>query len=110
MVGFHKVGKCRNVVGSRALFIYIFSLNFLCEEFMNYVIWTYVLRAIALVMILLGLFPSFLYRWLPGLESQNVTSALFVAGAVLFIVAAVSYAVLRKKELAEREQEYDDKP
>lgn len=72
---------------------------------MNYVTWTYLLRAVGILLLLPSLFYDQFLAWFPGLEDRRVTMALFVAGVTVFTVAAVAHFVLRRMELRRLDKE-----
>jgi hypothetical protein len=72
---------------------------------MNYATWTYLLRAVGILLLLPSLFYDQFLAWFPGLEDRRVTMVLFVAGVTVFIVAAVAHFVLRRMELRRLDKE-----
>ncbi len=66
------------------------------------VIVTYVLRALGFVLVLLSLFGhSLILNVFPGLEGQSI-NPLFYSGIVVYLIGAVMYFFINKKEKAER--------
>lgn len=69
---------------------------------MNYMTWTYSIRALGILLLLPSLFYDQFLRWFPGLEDRRITMALFVLGVSLFMGAAVVHFILRQNELRDR--------
>ena len=66
------------------------------------VIVTYVLRALGFVLVLLSLFGhSLILNVFPGLEGTSI-NPIFYSGIVVYLVGAVIYFFVNKKEKAER--------
>jgi len=66
------------------------------------VIVTYVLRGLGFVLVLLSLFGhSIILNLFPGLEGQSV-NPIFYSGILVYVVGAVTYFFINKKEKAER--------
>jgi predicted membrane channel-forming protein YqfA (hemolysin III family) len=66
------------------------------------VIVTYVLRALGFVLVLLSLFGhSLILNVFPGLEGTSI-NPIFYSGIAVYLVGAVIYFFINKKEKAER--------
>ena len=66
------------------------------------VIVTYVLRALGFVLVLLSLFGhSLILNVFPGLEGTSI-NPFFYSGIAVYLVGAVIYFFINKKEKAER--------
>lgn len=66
------------------------------------VIVTYVLRALGFILVLLSLFGhSLLLNLFPGLEGQSI-NPIFYSGVVVYLVGAVIYFFINKKEREDR--------
>lgn len=66
------------------------------------VIVTYVLRGLGFVLVLLSLFGhSLILNLFPGLEGQSI-NPIFYSGILVYMVGAVIYFFVNKKEKAER--------
>ena len=66
------------------------------------VIATYVLRAIGFVLVILALFGhSVLLNLFPGLEGRSI-NPFFYSGVVCYVLGAVTYFFINKKERADR--------
>ena len=66
------------------------------------VIVTYVLRALGFVLVLLALFGhEIILNLFPGLEGSSI-NPIFYSGIVVYLVGAVIYFFINKKERAER--------
>lgn len=66
------------------------------------VIVTYVLRALGFVLVLASLFGhSVILNLFPGLEGQSI-NPIFYSGICVYLVGAVIYFFINKKEKAER--------
>jgi len=66
------------------------------------VIVTYVLRALGFVLVLLSLFGhSLILNLFPGLEGQSI-NPIFYSGIVVYLLGAVLYFFINKKEKAEK--------
>ena len=66
------------------------------------VIVTYVLRALGFVLVLLSLFGhSLILNVFPGLEGTSI-NPFFYSGIAVYLVGAVIYLFINKKEKAER--------
>lgn len=66
------------------------------------VIVTYVLRALGFVLVLLSLFGhSVILNVFPGLEGKSI-NPIFYSGLVVYLVGAVIYFVINKKEKEDR--------
>ena len=66
------------------------------------VIVTYVLRALGFVLVLASLFGhSLILNLFPGLEGQSI-NPIFYSGICVYLVGAVIYFFINKKEKAER--------
>lgn len=66
------------------------------------VIVTYVLRGLGFVLVLLSLFGhSLILNLFPGLEGQSI-NPIFYSGILVYLVGAVIYFFVNKKEKAER--------
>ena len=69
---------------------------------MKLVIVTYVLRALGFILVLLSLFGhSLLLNLFPGLEGQSI-NPIFYSGVVVYLVGAVIYFFINKKEREDR--------
>lgn len=66
------------------------------------VIVTYVLRALGFVLVLTSLFGhSVILNLFPGLEGQSI-NPIFYTGIIVYLVGAVIYFFINKKEKADR--------
>lgn len=66
------------------------------------VIVTYVLRGLGFVLVLLSLFGhNVILNLFPGLEGQSI-NPIFYSGIAVYLVGAVIYFFVNKKEKAER--------
>ena len=66
------------------------------------VIVTYVLRALGFVLVLLALFGhEIILNLFPGLEGMSI-NPIFYSGIVVYLVGAVIYFFINKKEKADR--------
>lgn len=66
------------------------------------VVVTYVLRGLGFILVLLSLFGhSILLNLFPGLEGASI-NPLFYSGLAVYLVGALIYFVINKKERAER--------
>lgn len=66
------------------------------------VIVTYVLRALGFVLVLASLFGhSVILNLFPGLEGQSI-NPIFYTGIIVYLVGAVIYFFINKKEKADR--------
>jgi predicted membrane channel-forming protein YqfA (hemolysin III family) len=66
------------------------------------VIVTYVLRALGFVLVLLALFGhEIILNLFPGLEGSSI-NPIFYSGIIVYLVGAVIYFFINKKERAER--------
>ncbi len=66
------------------------------------VIVTYVLRGLGFILVLLSLFGhSVLLNLFPGLEGQSI-NPIFYSGIVVYVIGAVIYFFINKKEKADR--------
>lgn len=63
---------------------------------------TYVLRALGFILVLLSLFGhTLILNVFPGLEGQSI-NPIFYSGIVVYLVGAVIYFFINKKERADR--------
>ena len=72
------------------------------------VIVTYVLRGLGFVLVLLSLFGhNVILNLFPGLEGQSI-NPIFYSGIAVYLVGAIIYFFVNKKEKAERRREIEE--
>jgi len=74
---------------------------------MNYVVTTYLVRFIGILLVIPAILPETFANWFPGLVDRRIGWALFAAGIAIYIGASIVYFILRKKELARRRAEME---
>jgi len=73
---------------------------------MNYVIATYLVRFVGILLVIPALMPITFANWFPGLEDRRIGWALFAIGVSVYIGASIAYHIFRQRErrkLNERE-------
>jgi len=74
---------------------------------MNYVVATYLVRFVGLLLVVPAILPVTFANWFPGLVDRRIGWGLFVAGIAIYIGASIAYHILRKKELKRRREEME---
>ncbi len=74
---------------------------------MNYVVATYLIRFVGILLVIPAIFPLTFANWFPGLEDRRIGWVLFIAGVSIYIVASVVYHILRQKERARHRAEME---
>ncbi len=74
---------------------------------MNYVVVTYLVRFVGILLVIPAILPVTFANWFPGLEDRRIGWALFGVGVLVYIGASIAYAMLRKRELARRRLEME---
>ena len=69
--------------------------------------WTYILRAIGILLLLPVMYPPPFLRVFPGLEDPRVMRVLLWAGVFIFMAGAISYFIIRSVQRKQRD-ELDD--
>jgi len=68
----------------------------------NLVVVTYILRALGFILVLLSLFGhEIILNIFPGLEGMSI-NPIFYSGIVVYLIGAVIYFFINKKEKADR--------
>ena len=76
---------------------------------MSYVIVTYLIRFLGILLVVPAIFPVSFANWFPGLEDRRIGWVLFCVGTLIYIGASIAYAILHKKELVRRRLEMEKK-
>ncbi|MDR1811875.1 MAG: hypothetical protein LBQ87_03535 [Candidatus Fibromonas sp.] len=76
---------------------------------MNYVVVTYLIRFLGILLIVPAIFPVTFANWFPGLEDRRIGWVFFGAGTLVYIGASITYAILSKKESVRRRSEMEKK-
>jgi hypothetical protein len=74
---------------------------------MNYVVATYLLRLVGILLILPAFFPNWFVEWFPGLEAPSMGWVFFAAGITVYVGASIVYRIFYKKEQARRRAEME---
>jgi len=76
---------------------------------MNYVVVTYLIRFLGILLVIPAIFPVTFANWFPGLEDRRIGWVLFGIGVLVYIGASITYAILFKREAVRRRSETEKK-
>ena len=65
---------------------------------MNYVVATYLVRLVGILLIIPAIMPITFANWFPGLEDRRIGCVLFMIGVAVYIGASVAYHIFRQRE------------
>jgi hypothetical protein len=72
---------------------------------MNYMVATYIVRILGILLVIPAMFPSWFLNWFPGLEDRRVSWVLFALGIAIYGGASLIFFIFNKKEQARRRRE-----
>jgi predicted membrane channel-forming protein YqfA (hemolysin III family) len=75
---------------------------------MNYIVATYLVRFVGILLVIPALFPSWFLSRFPGLEDRRIGWVLFAIGIMVYAIASIVYAILRKRELNRHRAEMEE--
>ncbi|MCL2282389.1 MAG: hypothetical protein FWC26_03635 [Fibromonadales bacterium] len=65
---------------------------------MNYIVATYLIRLVGVLLIIPSLMPITFSRWFPGLIAESTRWVPFIAGVAIYIGASIAYHIFRQRE------------
>jgi len=72
---------------------------------MNYIVATFLVRLVGILLLIPAIFPLGFISWFPGLEDRRASWVLFAVGIVVYAGAAVVYRILYRREQDRRRKE-----
>jgi hypothetical protein len=75
---------------------------------MNYIVATYLVRFVGILLLIPAIFPAWFINWFPGLEDRRASWVLFAAGIAIYAGASVVYRIFYKKEQDRRRAEKEE--
>ena len=72
---------------------------------MNYIVATYLVRLVGILLLIPAIFPPLFIGWFPGLEDRRASWVLFAVGITIYAGAAIAYRILYKREQERRRKE-----
>jgi len=75
---------------------------------MNYIVATYLVRLVGILLLIPAIFPLGFISWFPGLEDRRASWVLFAVGITIYAGASIVYRILYRKEQERRRAEKED--